>query len=126
MTYSGPLWIGNLHEVSFLKKILNINENVDYNNKKRINKKLKFALEEVNMPLSYYNIHNLSKVLKLSYIPKMDEILSVFKEKGYNATRTHFDYLSIKTDLNLESIKNLSKTSCSAFRSVIISSMGQL
>lgn len=106
-SYAGPLWIGEIHDDLFIKKMLEENYKLSYNNRKRIDKLLQFVLEEIKMPISYYNIHQLSKKLNLPMIPKIQSIINDIKELGYKATRTHFDPLSIKTNFSLNSLKKL-------------------
>ena len=106
-SYAGPLWIGEIHDDHFIKNMLQENLKLSYNNQKKIEKLLEIAREEIKMPISYYNIHQLSKILKLPMIPKIQSIINDIKELGYEATRTHFDPLSIKTNLNLNSLKKL-------------------
>ncbi|MFX0040624.1 MAG: tRNA (guanine(10)-N(2))-dimethyltransferase [Promethearchaeota archaeon] len=107
LDYAGPLWIGKLHNVNFIKKIMLFNNNSKSPNKKRIEKLLTYALEENDMPISYYNIHKLCQNLKLTSVPKINDIINRIKKLGYKASRTHFDFLSIKTDLDLPTIKNI-------------------
>lgn len=105
--YAGPLWIDNLHDFNFLKEILVLNENSKLLNKNRIEKLLTFAIEEIDMPISYYNIHKLCQDLKLPSVPKIEDIINRIKEIGYLCSRTHFDFLSIKSNLDLPTIKNI-------------------
>ena len=107
MDFAGPLWIDKLHDKDFVKQIIFFNENTNFANKKRINKILNFVLEEINMPISYYNIHKLSQKLNLQEVPKMDDIINIIKEKGFRASRTHFNFTSIKTNMELEFIQKL-------------------
>jgi tRNA (guanine26-N2/guanine27-N2)-dimethyltransferase len=107
LDYAGPLWIGKLHNAEFLEKIISLNKNSSSQNKKRIEKLLIYAQEENNMPVSYYNIHKLCQKLKLASVPKIEEIIKEIKELGYKASRTHFDFLSIKSELDLFKIKNI-------------------
>jgi len=107
LDYAGPLWINMLHDREFIMESLKINESMEYSNKKRINKLLNFALEEIPMPVSYYNIHKLSQELRLAIVPKIDEIIISIKKKGYNASRTQFDFTSIKTNMDIKSLKSL-------------------
>jgi tRNA (guanine26-N2/guanine27-N2)-dimethyltransferase len=109
LSYSGPVWVGELHQKSYLKELSLLNEKFNFNNKNRIRKILKFALSEIDMPISYYNIHKISQQLKLSYIPKLEDIIKMIEEKGYNASRTHFDFISIKTDMKIDQLKKLLK-----------------
>ena len=107
LDYAGPLWVGKIHESSFVEELMSLNSKFDYSNKKKINKILTLILNEIDMPISYINIHKLCQKLKLSNVPRMDKILDLIKEKGFKASRTHFDFTSIKTDINLELLKNL-------------------
>ncbi|MHA1468075.1 MAG: tRNA (guanine(10)-N(2))-dimethyltransferase, partial [Promethearchaeota archaeon] len=70
-------------------------------------KLLNFAMEEIHMPVSYYNIHKLSQKLRLVNVPKIDEIIYSIKNKGYKASRTQFDFTSIKTNIDIKSLKSL-------------------
>ncbi len=105
--YAGPLWINEICDLRFVKETILLNQELQYRNKKKMSKILNFIQEEINMPPFYYNIHKLSKNLKLTNVPKLDDLLLKIKEKGYQASRTHFDFLSIKTNLDIISIKNI-------------------
>jgi len=109
LSYSGPLWVGELHQKSYLEELSILNEKFNFKNKNRIRKVLKFALNEINMPISYYNIHKISQQLKLSSIPKLEDIIKLIEEKGYKASRTHFDFISIKTDMKIDELKKILK-----------------
>jgi len=109
LSYSGPLWVGELHQKSYVEELDILNEKFNFKNKNRIRKVLKFALNEINMPISYYNIHKISQQLKLSSIPKLDDIIKIIEEKGYKASRTHFDFISIKTDMKIDELKKVLK-----------------
>ena len=107
--HAGPLWLGELHNEKFIEELIDLNEDSEYTNNKRINKLLKLALEEINMPGFYFNIHKLCQKLKLASVPKIEQIINSIKEKGYRASRTHFDFLSIKTDMRFREFKKLLK-----------------
>jgi tRNA (guanine26-N2/guanine27-N2)-dimethyltransferase len=107
LEYSGPLWVGELHQKSYLDEIDILNEKFNFKNKNRIRKILKFALNEINMPISYFNVHKLCQQVKLSSIPKLDNLINLIKENGYKASRTHFDFLSIKTNMRIDDLKSL-------------------
>ncbi len=107
LDYAGPLWIHDLHDEDFVKKVLEINNIKQYANKNKLEKAFNAMLGELNMPVSYYNVHKLSKELKVPFVPKMESITNAIKEKGYKVSRTHFDYKSIKSDMNVKAIKEL-------------------
>jgi len=104
--YAGPLWIGEIHSEDFVEELLNLIEETQLRNKKRITKLLNIITEEIGMPISYYNIHKLCQKIKIQHIPKLEKIIDGIKEEGYTCSRTHFNFLSIKTNLNIEKIKH--------------------
>ena len=106
-SYAGPLWIGKLHNELFIRQVLQENSNLNYANRNKIDKLLKIIILETNMPISYYNIHQLCKKLNLSQIPKIQSIINAINELDYKATKTQFDPLSIKTNISLNSLKNI-------------------
>lgn len=107
LSYSGPLWVGDLHQTSFLQELDFLNEKFNFKNKGRIQKILKFALGEIDMSIAYYNIHKISQQLKLSFIPKLKDIITLIEENGFKASRTHFDFISIKTDMKINRLKEI-------------------
>lgn len=105
--FAGPLWVNKIHNEKFIEELIVLNEKSQYNNKKRINKLLNLVKEEILMPLSYYNIHKLCKNLKISTIPKLDLLINHVRKRRYQISRTHFDFLSIKTNMDIEMIKKV-------------------
>ena len=102
--YAGPLWIGEIHNEDFIDELSNLIEKTQLRNKKRITKLLNIIKDEIGMPISYYNIHKLCQILKIPMIPKLEKLIDGIKEKGCVCSRTHFDFLSIKTNLSIENI----------------------
>jgi tRNA (guanine26-N2/guanine27-N2)-dimethyltransferase len=105
MDYAGPLWIGQMHHEVFINKLIDLNSNLKYHNEKRIHKLLNLVIDEINMPISYYNLHKLCQKLKLPFVPKIADVIHIIKKKGFKVSRTHFDYLSIKTNMDLKSLE---------------------
>ena len=105
--YAGPLWIEKIHDKEFIKRVLFHNSNSNHFTKKKVNKILSLISNEIDMPITYYNIHLLCERLKLSQIPKIDLIIEQIKRIGGQASRTHFDFLSIKTDIGINELKKI-------------------
>jgi len=105
--YAGPLWINDIHQLKFVSEMSVLNNQFQYKNKNRINKLLNIIKEEIKMPTSFYNIHKLSKIFNISNTPKIDTIIDSIRKKGYQASRTHFDFLSIKTNMEIEAVKDI-------------------
>ena len=105
--FAGPLWTAELHDSKFLKQILALNNDSDFGIKDKAEKSLRFCLDECRMPVSYYNVHEICGELKKATVPSMDLLIEQIEKQGYRASRTNFDYTSIKTDMNIEELKNL-------------------
>ncbi|MBU0533057.1 tRNA (guanine(10)-N(2))-dimethyltransferase [Candidatus Micrarchaeota archaeon] len=101
--FAGPLWLGELHNPSFLKTMKTLNSKRNYSEKDEISHMLSLMENEVGMPPYYYNIHVLSKFLRRGQIPKIDTIISRL-QKDFKATRTHFSNISIKTNAPYDKI----------------------
>lgn len=102
--YAGPLWLGELHNKSFLKSMIAINSKRDYSDKEKIQKTLEYMQNEVGLPPYYYNIHKLCKVHSFSTVSKFPDIIQKLTKKRYKSTRTHFCDNSIKTNAPLSVI----------------------
>ncbi len=104
--YTGPLWLGELHDKKFLEKMLKINAKRNYAHRDEIEKVLKMMLGEIGMPPGYYNVHELSKKLKTNP-PRLEKIIEGLKKLGYGAARTHFSSTAIKTGASLVDISKM-------------------
>ncbi|MBD3216192.1 MAG: hypothetical protein GF311_26500 [Candidatus Lokiarchaeota archaeon] len=107
LDYAGPLWSERIHDADFLSKVYDLNTSWNLGNKNKLDRILTYCREELRMPISYYNIHELCKDIKTRSIPKMELLLDKIQKNGYRASRTHFDFTSIKTDMDIISLKQL-------------------
>jgi tRNA (guanine26-N2/guanine27-N2)-dimethyltransferase len=96
--YAGPLWLGEIHDKSFVKKMSALNKKRNYEDKQKIATMLSAMEGEVGMPPYYYNVHALCKIGKTGAVPPFEKILERLRSKGHKAVRTHFSNISIKTD----------------------------
>jgi tRNA (guanine26-N2/guanine27-N2)-dimethyltransferase len=97
MKVSGPLWLGDMHDSSILVKMLSLSQS------KEEKKLLEILSEEVKAPF-YHNIHKLAKNIKATP-PKIEIILNRLREKGFEASRTHFSPVGVKTNAPIEEVK---------------------
>lgn len=110
---AGPLWIGKLQNSHFINKMI---EKIDEDNpnKKSINtekkvlKLLNTCLEEANAPITFYDIHVICRNLKIS-APKLIDVMDKLEEKGFIATKTHFNPVGIKSDIGIVELKEIIK-----------------
>ncbi len=92
--YSGPLWIGDLHNDDVVRKALNRARN---NGWKKAEKMLSLFLEENHMPPYFFSIHVLGKLLKINQLPRVRDVIKKAEELGVKVTRTHFQGDAVKT-----------------------------
>ncbi len=102
----GPLWIGPIQDKDFISDMISISDKKELNSKDDILKLLESCYNEANTPVGFYDIHVICRNLKVS-APKLDKILESLKEKGYIAVRTHFKPLGVKTDADINVIKDV-------------------
>lgn len=99
----GPMWLGSLGEIDFVKKTLNEALKRAYLKYSKLIEVLSTIVKELNLPPLYYRVDMIGKRLKKS-IPPMDDFLDCLKSYGYASTRTHYDKLGIKTNAPIEVI----------------------
>lgn len=101
--HAGPLWIGDLHDVRFLKKI---KEDPELGTSRKIEKYLSLWKEEAQLPPYFYETNELASLTKTHPRPLLD-IISGLKDMGFSASRTHFSPSGFKTDCELSKIKKM-------------------
>lgn len=99
---AGPLWLGRLHEKEFCEKVLN---EVIKREFKGAQKLIISCRDELDIPM-HYDYHKLCKWLRITAMPT-DELILALKERGFQASRTHFTGISFKTDAGMEEIKGI-------------------
>lgn len=102
--YGGPLWLGELHNKSFLKKMKKLNEQRNYADKNELEKILDLLIGETDMPPFYYDTHYFCKIKKCA-VPKINELIEKLRKNGFMAVRTHFDEKAIKTNATIEELE---------------------
>lgn len=99
---AGPLWLGKLHDRDFCEELF---MEVEKRGFKDALKLISACRDEFDIPM-HYNYHKLCKSLRITAMPT-DELVAALREKGFNASRTHFSGISIKTDAGIEEIKDV-------------------
>jgi tRNA (guanine26-N2/guanine27-N2)-dimethyltransferase len=95
-----PLWLGRLHDSNFCEGLLS--EIVKRGFKEAV-KLISTCRDELDIPM-HYDYHKLCKSLGITAMPT-DELVSALRERGFQASRTHFSGISFKTDAGVEEIK---------------------
>lgn len=102
--WAGPLWLGELHSLPFVKKMQELNGGREYEDKPKLSRFLSLMEGEVGMPPYYYNIHELCKLNRIQPVPKFEAVLKSLTGRGYKAGRTHFSPICMKTDAPMNDI----------------------
>ena len=99
---AGPLWLGRLHDGEFCEQVLNEVVKREF---KGIDKLLSTCRDELEIPM-HYDIHKVCKMLGITAMSTVD-LISALRERGFQASRTHFSGISFKTDAGMEEIKRV-------------------
>ncbi|MCX9084421.1 MAG: tRNA (guanine(10)-N(2))-dimethyltransferase [Candidatus Methanoperedens sp.] len=103
-TLAGPLWLGRLHDREFCELVLDEIEKREF---KIIDKLIFSCRDELEIPM-HYDVHKVCKMLGITAMSTVDLIFAL-KEKGFQASRTHFSGISFKTDAGMEDIKRVAR-----------------
>ncbi len=104
LIHAGPLWLGKIQNKDFIDQMLKLIWEKELNTSSEIEKLLEKCRNEADAMASSYDIHEISRTLKIS-APKIDKVMEDLESLGYYALRTHFSPTSIKTDAPLEKIR---------------------
>ncbi|MCP8306108.1 MAG: tRNA (guanine(10)-N(2))-dimethyltransferase [archaeon] len=104
---AGPLWLKEIHDHEFLSYSLNMNIDLT----KRCKKMMEMAMDEAEMPPTYYIPDKIADDLQV-VTPSLNKIMDSIKARGFKATRTVINPKGVKTDapspLVVEVIKEIS------------------
>ncbi len=102
---AGPLWLGQLHEVKFCDEVLLELEKRPLKTKENAMKIITLCRDEINIPM-FYDQHVICKRLGIS-ASTIDSLIIALHENGYEASRTHFDGISFKTNAEITDIEKI-------------------
>ena len=107
----GPLFTGNLFDSKFVSHISALYDSAKEKSdalSKRLQKDFKFIAEESSIPNGYYfDAHHLSSALGRESVPKSSDIIQKIIKKGFRASRSIFGDTLIKTDIEMEKLREI-------------------
>ena len=106
LIHAGPLWLGDIQNEEFIRKMIDETEFKKINTEKEALKLLNSCLLESGAPPTFFDVHTICRALKIS-APKLDLIFDEIKNEGFSAVKTHYNPLGIKTDANIEDVTNI-------------------
>ncbi|MEM0084819.1 MAG: tRNA (guanine(10)-N(2))-dimethyltransferase [Candidatus Methanomethylicia archaeon] len=104
MSFSGPLWVGNLFDLDFVKGLK------DYAVNPILNRFLEVLCDEAQGPPTFYVLDEISRRIKISS-PPVNEVIERLKSMGFFASRTHFHIKGIRTNAPIKVIFDVVKSS---------------
>lgn len=103
---AGPLWLGKLFDKEFCGLMENEAKKRSLKFKGRIQKILALIREECDAPATYYVLDKLCDKMDLP-VPSVKKVLYLLKEKGFQASPTHFNPKGIRTNASAVEMKKL-------------------
>jgi len=98
----GPIYLGKIQDGKILKKMLQSSSFLYPNS--QATKMIGLMAEEKE--LLYYDLHYMGGILKSS-APKTMDVIEKLKQKGFNATLTHFVSTGVKTNASAKEVKKV-------------------
>ena len=106
LIHAGPLWLGDIQNKEFIEKMIEETNHKKINTEKEALKLLNSCLAESDAPATFFDVHSICKSLKIS-APKLDLIFDELKRQGFEAIKTHYNPLGIKSDANIRDIQKI-------------------
>ena len=101
---AGPLWLGPIHDSglveSAIEKLVKMVDEDD-----RALKVLQMCRDEIVTPM-YYDHHRICKRLRITP-GRIEEVIEALRNAGFQASRTHFSGVGIKTDASIEALEGV-------------------
>ncbi len=106
LTLTGPIWLGKLHDRSYLKQLQILAENWQWWKRVEL---LKIMAAEADLPPYYYTLGEIGRRGKMD-IPKRSQLIEAIRDRGYRASPTHINAEAIKTDADLVNCINIARS----------------
>jgi len=103
---AGPLWLGKLFDEDFCGLMENEAKKKRLKFKGRIQKILALIREECDAPATYYVLDKLCDKMDLP-VPSVKKVLYLLKEKGFQASPTHFNPKGLRTNASAVEMEKL-------------------
>ncbi|MEM4215887.1 MAG: tRNA (guanine(10)-N(2))-dimethyltransferase [Candidatus Anstonellales archaeon] len=98
----GEVWLGGINDKNIIKKMIELNKKRKYKSREYVDRFLLVLYEELSLPY-FFDTHEIAKTYRVEP-PKTEEIIKLLKNKGFEASRTHFSPTGFKTDASIKEI----------------------
>jgi tRNA (guanine26-N2/guanine27-N2)-dimethyltransferase len=102
---AGPLWIGPIHQKDVIASAVAEIGRMDWTDRQRALRLLELCRLEIDHPM-YYDHHNICEAMRITP-GKIDDLVKLLRESGFEASRTHFSGIGIKTAAQIADIIDL-------------------
>ncbi len=103
---AGPLWICNLGDTDFLKKLIdNVEKFANYIDLNLL-KQLKILLYEYRIEQPYIRYDKFFSKIGRNMIP-IEEFINIIKKQGFEASRSHFDPRGVRTNAPVKILREI-------------------
>ncbi|MDR2873536.1 MAG: tRNA (guanine(26)-N(2))-dimethyltransferase [Methanobrevibacter sp.] len=106
LAIAGPLWMGEIQNKEFISSMKSKIPNKNLKTSKKVLNLLNTCEEEANSIISFYDMHKICRILKIS-VPKLNSVLETLKKEGFLATNTHFNPVGIRTNCDISRLKKI-------------------
>ncbi len=106
LSIGGPLWLGDILNTGYINDMMDLLPSLTLNDDKKLFRLLERCHEESKGPVTFYDLHKICKVLKIS-APPIYDVLEKLKSEGYFASRTHIKPTGIRTNAPIDELKKI-------------------
>lgn len=100
---AGPLWLGKLYDIAFIKQMKKDIGQFTLQLEKKIEKFLNLILDEIKSPPFFYYIPFILRFCKKEGV-SLNQIIDSLRAKGFTVSRTIFDPQGLKTNASYDEI----------------------
>jgi len=97
LTLSGPMWLGQLHDRSYLRRMQSLARQREWFHRLDL---LATMEAEADFPPYFFTLREIGRRGKID-LPKRSQLVLALQEQGYRVTTTHINAQAIKTDADI-------------------------
>jgi len=105
---AGPLWINELADREFVRKCIDETNTLSLGKNEDVLKLLHQIYNELEIAPTFYDLHILSKKLRMGS-PPLASIIRDLRNRGYRASRTHFKGTGFRTNAPTQEVLGIIK-----------------
>lgn len=109
LDYAGPLWLGKIFDKEFCEKMEKEAEGMTLGCKAKVLKILALIKGEVDSSPTYYVVNKLCDKLAIP-VPSIKRVLNALREKGFQASLTHFNFNGVRTNASAARLMEVLKS----------------